>query len=182
MTDDASLTYLAYARTGKEFEVEQELREMGIDLWCGRKIEFRRSGKRRFFDPKEEPALPNYLFLSLTAGEWHEVNNSGIKYLAKTMHTLSRRDEKGLKAFRVEVGDLYQRARRIVDSNDRAAMCRFNPGDKISLRAESVFSGQVLSFRRMVQRASDMHPMVEAEMESLGRLTKVLVDPLDVKA
>ena len=88
-----ALTYLAYATTGKETEVENELQARGFKVWCGRKVEFVRKGKRRRAEAVESPKLPNYLFITMTADEWHRLHSRPLKHLAKTTYVLRRDDE-----------------------------------------------------------------------------------------
>ncbi len=175
------MIYLAYATTGKEFEVEQSLEDLGIDVWCGRKIEFLRRGKKRYAEPVESPYLPNYLFLSLSEDEWHQVMGSQVKHLAKTTYQLSGRDERHFDKFKNAVWDESLEAQAIIKRNDTAAMNQFKAGQKIK-DLQGRFGEQLLKFRRIVEAAHELFPMIEAETEMMGQTVTVRLDPLDVVA
>lgn len=180
-------TYLAYATTGKEFEVADRLKELGFDLWCGREITFVRKGKRRRPEAVERPKLPNYLWLTLEPEDWHDLHRRQVKHFAPTMYQLSARDLRGskdwigLNAFRVAVDAAYAEGQRIARNNDIAEMAQFERGQKL-IDLTGTFGETVLRFRRMIERAHELHPKIEAEMEMMGRTVRVELDPLDMKA
>ena len=171
--------YLAYATTGKEFEVADKLAADGFDVWLARKIDFIRRGKRRRPDPVERPRLPNYLFLSLTDAEWHRLHQNVPKYLAGTMYALRRDDERELDRFRGASDTEYAKAQKAAQNQE--AIAEYVRGQRI-VDVTGTFGDACLTFRRMVERAQDLHPRIEAEMEMLGRVVKVELDPLDVRA
>jgi hypothetical protein len=172
--------YLAYAASGKEFEVEETLRERGFDVWCGRKVSFVRRGKKRRAEAVISPKLPNYVFLSLTPEEWHAMHSKPIKHMARTMYVLQTRDEKQLANFQYLVDAEHQEGLRVAERNDKAEMVQFEAGqDLVDLRGR--FGEQALRFKRMVERAEDF-PLIEAETEMMGRVVTVRLDPLDVKS
>lgn len=172
--------YLAYAITGKEFVVADKLAELGFNVWCGRSITFVRKGKRRRPEAVEKPKLPNYLFLTLTPEEWHDLDRRNVKHLAPTFYLLRRDDERALAKFRAEVDAAYAEGQRIARNNDLAEIAQFKAGERL-VDLTGVFSDAVLRFRRMVERAHEMHPRIQADMEMMGRIVTVELDPLDVK-
>ena len=180
-------TYLAYVTTGQEFAVADKLAALGFDLWCGREIIFVRKGKRRRPEPVERPKLPNYLWLNLEPEEWHDLRRREVKHLAGTMYQLSPRDLRGsrdwigLNAFRAAVDAAYAEGQRIARNNDLAEMAQFERGQQL-IDLTGTFGETCLRFRRMVERAHELYPKVEAEMEMFGRTVRVELDPLDVRA
>lgn len=173
--------YLAYATSGKEFEVANKLSSLGFTVWCGRSITFARKGKRRRPEAIEKPKLPNYLFLTLTPDQWHDLHRRDVKHLASTFYQLRRDDEKALAAFRHEVDAAHAEGRRIARNNDLAEIAEYKRGQAL-VDLTGTFGEAVLRFRRMVERAHELHPKIEAEMDFMGRSVRVELDPLDVRA
>jgi hypothetical protein len=178
-------TYLAYATSGKEFEVADKLASLGFTVWCGRRIDFVRKGKRRRPEAVEKPKLPNYLFLTLTPDEWHRLqrlkNEGQIKHIAGTMYQLRRDDEDALTEFRAGVDGAHAEGQRIAKNNDIAEMAQYRAGQRL-VDLTGTFADVCLTFRRMVERAHEAFPKVEADMEMFGRMTRVYLDPISVRA
>jgi len=173
--------YLAYATTGKEFAVTEKLEELGFSVWCGRCIEFKRRGKKRRPEPMETPKLPNYLFLSLSDADWHRLRQSEVKHLAQTLYPLSRGDTRALANFKLAVEGAYEEGQRIARNNDIAQIAEYKRGQAL-IDLSGKLGEVTLRFRKMVERAHELHPKIEAEMEMMGRWVKVELDPLDTKA
>lgn len=173
--------YLAYATSGREFEVAEKLASLGFTVWCGRAITFRRKGKRRRPEAVEHPKLPNYLFLTLTPDEWHDLHRRDVKHLASTLYMLRRDDERALATFRHEVDTAHREGHRIARNNDLAEIAEYKRGQRL-VDLTGTFGETVLTFRRMIERAHEMHPRIQADMEMMGRVVTVELDPLDVRA
>jgi hypothetical protein len=176
-------TWLAYIQTGREFEVAAELEARGFPVWVARKITLERRGKRRRPDVIESPYLPNYAFLDLDDAAFHRLmhTNRPVKYLARTMTALRRDDEAALMAFRADIDRAYANAQKHVQNASRADLAEYRRGQAIR-QISGPFADTLLRFRRLVEGAADLHPMIEAEMDLMGRAVRVKVDPLDVKA
>lgn len=175
--------HLAYATTGREFEVEEALTERGFEVWCGKRVEFLRRGKKRRAEAVTTPKLPNYLFISLTGQEWHDLRSRPTKYLAPTMYTLTEQDmrgPKGFERFRELTDESYQRGLGVAERNNAAEMVQFKEGEAL-IDLKGRFGEQAMKFRRIVERANDF-PLIEAEAEMMGRTVTVRLDPLDVRA
>lgn len=165
-------TYLCYARSGKEFDVSDEIRALGGDVWCGRRIEWVRTGKKRRPEPREVPALPNYIFATLTPDQYHAARN--VKFLAHTMAQLSPGAIDGFRRFARVVDDRFERdgmARKIP-----SRQTQFDPGEALQIIG-GPFSEMTGTFRRIVEHAHDMHPRVEVMVNGIP----VAVDPLSVR-
>ena len=170
-------TYLGYARTGREFQVTEDLNAIGLQTWCGRKLEFIRRGKKRRPEPVESPYLQNYIFAELPAERFLEVR--GIKGLAKTLTPLCAPDMLSLARFQSEVEAEYQKAKAIARNQD--AICEYKAGQALTVISGNL-QDTMLRFREMVERAHDMHPKIRADMELFGQTVSVEIDPLDVKS
>lgn len=171
------VTYLGYARGGKEFEVTADIEALGVAVYCARKIEFLRRGKERRPRPVEAPYLQNYLFIEIPAELFLDV--LAIKYLASTLTPLSGADMRSLGRFRDEVDLEYAAAQRIGRNQD--AISEYKTGQALRV-LDGQFSDKMLTFRSMVDRAHDMHPKVIADMEMMGQNVTVELDPLNVRA
>lgn len=169
--------WLGHIKAGAEFDVEQQILDVGITAWVPRMVEIKRVGKKRQATITERPYLPNVIFMDLTPHQWHEVQT--IKYLAGTMYAINRRDAEQVQAFRREVEAEQQEARNALANQQ--AVAEFTPGQAIEVLS-GPFTDAVVTFRRMVQAAHDLHPVYEAEMDILGQKATIRVDPLDVKA
>lgn len=202
---DRKMNLLAYAITGKEFVAMDDLTRYGIDHWRGVRIEFERRGKQRTAEPHEYPAIHNYIWLRPEPEQMRHL--SGVRFLGSTFHFLGKHAIADLKRFQNEVEAKEQDARAIIAEQQRAleiakdkardaeskraamdaqramikaSLAEYNAGDKIIIR-DGVLAGEMATFKRLVQGAKDVFPFVEAEMEMLGRITTVKIDPLAVR-
>jgi len=172
-----TITYLGYARSGKEVEVTESIKAMDLAVYCPMRIEFIRRGKDRRARRVESPYLQNYIFAEIPAERFLDV--LAVKYLASTLTPLSGADMRSLWQFRDMVEDEYADAKRI--SQNQAAICEYKAGQAIQA-LDGRFSDKMLTFRSMVERAHDMYPKVVAGMEMMGRELTVELDPLNVRA
>lgn len=170
-----AVTYLAYAKTGKEFEVEDELRALDIPVWCARVIECKRSGKRRKAEYHEMPKLPNYLFAELTPTTFYEA--IAVKHLYPFLYALGESDRRNLASFKREVDADYAEADRARRRGERI-VAEYAPGDAI-MAVQGPFRDVLLRFRRVIENSEPI--TYEAEMQLFGRVTRVHVDPLDLR-
>jgi len=176
-----------------EFAVVRQLQAMGIEAHAPVRITFLRKGKRRYAEPETEVLLPNYVFADIPDDLYHAAIRA--RGLAPTLMAISRADMtgvrkdkdqnevqtgKGLSEFITRANAKAEEARRIIDRNDRAAMCQFDPGDMLEILS-GPFMNQVVRFTRMVSAAHEMHPMVGFEGELFGRAVPGVIDPLDVR-
>lgn len=162
-----------------EFAVERQLKELGLEAFAPRKIEFKRQGKKRHAEPITSAYLPGYVFAEIPAEMF--VKAISCRGLNPSMMAVSPQEvRRHVKPFLCKVAEENAEAQRIIDSRDRAAMCQFEPGAALEVLA-GPFADRIVRFTGMVQAAHDMHPMIEAQMDILGRLTRVKVDPLDVR-
>ena len=167
-------TYLLYAKAGKEFEVTEALQDMAIDAWCGRVIQWRRSGKKRTPDPVEVPALPNYIWATMSPYQYYEAQK--IKHLARKVMGVTYSAERGLKRFMAFTDAAYAQQKRAVESAN-VPFPEFDTGEAIKVIGGK-FAEQVFSFREAVFADDPQRRKIKAD----GPFGTVLLDPLDVKA
>ena len=165
--------YLCYARSGKEFEVADALTALGADVWCGRKIEWVRTGKKRRPEPKETPALPNYLFARMTPEQFYAA--LAVKFLARTMAPLSAGSMVGFERFARSVDQRYQ-ADDKMRRNAEIPLSQFQPGELIQIIG-GPFADLTGTFRGIVEHAHDIHPRIQMDLGGVP----VTLDPLDVR-
>jgi hypothetical protein len=158
--------------------VIEELRLMGVDAWCGRKIEFKRSGKKRYAEAHESPFLPNYLFMTVEADQFTAA--VGVKYLAPTLMMVPLGEVAAIKGFKDGVQAQYEAAERI-DANSRAAVAEYTKGQRIEA-INGHFMDLPIWFSRVVQGKHDAWPRVEGHVDMMGGRVPVQFDPLDVRA
>ncbi len=163
-----------------EFAVERQLRALGLQAHAPRKIEFKRVGKKRHPDPVTSAYLPGYIFAEIPAAKFTAaIQCNGLR---PTMMAIPPQEVmRHVLRFIDRVGGENAEAERIIASRDRAAMCQFQTGQALDVLA-GPFADRIVEFERMVQASHDMHPMIEAKMEILGRLVRTRIDPLDVRA
>lgn len=177
--------YLAYAKSGKEFEAADEISEL-IECWCGKVMEFKSPGKKRKIKAVTKPKLPNYLFLNMPAETFWKVQTCS-KYLYPTFSLLTTSDLRGSKGhigfleFRDRVDEEYRQAERIRMQTDPDKLEQYVKGQKLT-EITGRFSDRLLVYHGMIQQAHDLYPKVQAYTEMFGRETLVSLDPLDVKA
>mgnify|MGYP000409791559 CR=1 FL=1 len=172
-----------YPQTFKQFWVIEELRKMGIKAWCGRKIEFYRTGKNRYAEAHESPFLPNYLFIEMSAAQFFSATD--VQFLAPTFQMVPSREviggdgRMGLDGFKSLIEAQYEAAERI-DANSKAAIAEYTKGELIT--ATGPFADMEIWFNRIVQQGHDAWPRIEGLVQMMGGKVPVQFDPLDVRA
>jgi len=167
------MNYLGYAKSGHEFEVQDELADMGISSWVGRVIEWKRVGKKRYPEPYEIPALPNYIFMELSPHNFHKALT--VRFLASALVALGSLDRRGLARFQGAVQAEYEEQDRL-RRNREMPRAEFKPGQTLEIIG-GPFSEKVATFRQVIERSGQMHPKLEADVEGM----KLHLDPLDVR-
>jgi len=168
-------TYLGYAKGGHEFAVADDLLDLGVHVWCGRVIEWKRTGHKRHPEPVELPALPNYLFLQIHPDEFYTAQR--VKNLASTMHALTPFALRDFRRFQRSVDTHYEAAMRDVE-NATEPRPEFTQGQAIKA-ISGPLAETLATFERIV-RAGDRW-QYEATTEMMGRKVKVRIDPADVR-
>lgn len=181
---------MAYATTGREFEVMDDLAAIGVDYWRGKRIEFERRGKSRIAEPFEYPALPNYLHISAPFYRVSDIMN--IRHLSRTIKFLHPSDVRGWQVFQNASDSRYAEAQKVIIERERMSLANASRQDMINLIAQykagdaleisgGAFAGMLATFGRMVVKPGTAHPMVEANVRIFDRDVPTAVDPLDVR-
>ncbi len=162
-----------------EFAVERQLLALGIEAHAPRKVELKRRGKKRTADKIENPYLPGYFFADIPADKFAAAQE--VRGLLPGLMAIPAAEVKReIRKFLATVDDENAEAQRILDANDKAAMCQFAPGEASEILA-GPFMDRLVRFKRMYQNEHDPHPMIEARAELFGQEVKLTLDPLDVR-
>ena len=167
--------YFAYARSGKEFEVSEDINKL-CECWCGRVIDVKRLPKRHKADAITKPKLPNYLFIHLPAEVFYKVQE--VRHLYPTFSELTRRDVKDFMRFKETVDEEYQEALRFV-ANTTGTLEEFKAGQQLT-ELTGRFGDKCLTYHRMIRHTHDPYARVLASIPMFGRETMVELDPIDV--
>lgn len=164
--------YAFYTR--REFDAQEEAEALGLTCYVPRRVDMIRQGKRRRPDPVVRAVLPNYVFVETDAHGWHMLKDS--------------------KNFRSWVGIGPNEARRVMAFIDRceadylARMAQieagervqeYNPGDVLEIIGGPL-TGQLARFRQTIERGM-LFPEVVAEVEMMGQIVPVRLDPLNAR-
>lgn len=168
--------WLAYAKAGKEFEVQQALAGIDVTAHCARQVEAKRVGKRRRPDIFIEPLLPNYIFIDCAVEEYLDV--VAIKHLASTMSIIPTADQRSVRRFLdVAEGEFTDRMARI-EAGERVD--EFKLGDVLQV-LDGPLSGLTATFKRILEGDRGVFPSVVAEVKLMGQSVEAKLDVLDVR-
>ena len=171
------MMYLLYSRSGREFEVEADLREMGIDVWCGRVLEGRpdpkRAGRKRPTIWTERPVLPNYIFADLTEDEFQDTRD--VKHIIGFVTAVHDGAAREVDAFRNRVEKAHRDAQRARERGEMAPPT-FTPNQALEVIGGPL-SGLMVNYRRIVE---DAQGLFSVEVDTA--FSPVRVNPADVKA
>jgi len=167
--------YLLYARSGQEIPVRDELRLIGADVWLGLVLEGKpdpkRAGRKRATIWNERPALPNYLWATMTHQQFYDAKT--IKFLSPTMTLVPYSAERDLRRFQDMTDREYQKALRAKERGEEAPPA-FDAGQALEIIGGPL-AGLTARFRRIVEDAEGYH------VESDGPLGIVKLNPGDVR-
>lgn len=169
-------TWIGYARSGKEFEVQQAIRDLGITCHVPRKVEGIRRGKKRWPEPMTTPFLPNYVFLDCTADDYYRLTS--VKFLAQTKRMVPETERRLVQRFIDATEADYARRMDAIEAGQRVE--EYQPEEVLRIVGGSL--GETLGrFKRLVETAHDQYPILEVEVEMFGRPTRTKVDPINAR-
>jgi transcription antitermination factor NusG len=171
----SSALWIVYARAGREFDVEEQATALGIEATVPRRVDIIRRGKRRWPDAIESPFLPNYVFVWMTDEEWHWLRD--IKEVASIMG-VGPLEAREVQDFIAAAEASYQARMAQIAAGQRVA--EYEPDDVLTI-ISGPLQGQMARFRKMVERADELFPKIAADMELMGRVVPVEIDPLDAR-
>lgn len=170
------MMWLAYAKAGKEFEVQQALADIDVTAHCARQVEAKRVGKRRRPDIFIEPLLPNYIFIDCAAEQYLDV--VAIKHLAGTMSMIPSADQRSVHRFLdIAEGEFTDRMARI-EAGERVD--EFAVGDVLEV-LDGLFSEFEATFKHILEGDKGVFPSVVASVDMMGQAVEVKFDVLDVR-
>lgn len=184
--------WIAYVPAGQEFALVEDCEVLGISAIAPRKVEAVRTGNKRYPEPRVTPYLPNYVFITATADEWHWLKE--IRYVRDIMGIVPQWESK-VHDFCATIESQYHERIAEIDQaaavmKDREAskearrealkvMQHYQPGDLLEVIL-GPFAGQIVAFGAMVERAASKLPEIEVALQGMAWGT-VRVDPLAVR-
>lgn len=177
-TKDANGDPIKPPRVLKQLWVQEALRRIGVDSWCGTKVEFKRVGTRRIADRFERPYMPNYLFIDIPLDKFSAA--MAVDYLAPSLQMVPKAEIAAIQQWQAGVNEAYNAA-LLVDGNSKAAIAEYTRGQALHA-TRGPFEGFPMWFERVAQQAHDKWPKIVASVEVMGGRVDVRLDPLDVKA
>lgn len=169
--------YLLHAKAGREFEASEDLRALGLTVYCARKMEFVRTGNNRRPEPRVSAYLPNYIFAEIPAHKF--LDAVAVKHIASTAMPVASRNLEAVHNFLAVTEAEYTTAEKI--KNNRDLVAHYRTGQALKC-LDGPMQDVMLAFVSLVERSHDLHPKVRAEGEFMGQMTTFEFDPLDVRA
>ena len=184
--------WVAYVQSGQEFALVEDCEVLGISAIAPRKVDAVRTGNKRWPEKRILPYLPNYVFVTASAEEWHWLRD--IKYVRDIMGVIPQWEPKvrdfcetierqyRVRAAEIEQAAAVMRDREASKEARREAirvMQAYTPGDLLEV-ITGPFAGQLVRFGAMVERAASKTPEIEVSLDGLQWGTMRL-DPLAVK-
>jgi len=183
---------LATTNTGREFATSDAINDMGGHAVVPRTIDEIRDKKTRKHIMAEMPALARYMFLAISADQWHQIKDGVMIRLpngTRKRSPITKVDEilpkewERVKDFFAEIEMDYQYRTALLDDEEwqaqhpgpRKYLAPYNVADKLHL-----LGGDLQA--RFVQSLGTVDaPMIEAEVMMFGREVKVKVEPDKVR-
>lgn len=167
--------WAAYTGKGQEFAVQEACEAIGVTCFVPRKVEVKRIRTRRRPDVFVTPYLPNYAFIWATDEQYHWLKD--VKPVRSIMG-IGPGSERLVRAFIDRVESDFAARMAQIEAGERVA--EYNPGDLLEIIA-GPFAGQLARFGRMIETSQDIFPSISANMDLMGRETRVKLDPLQVR-
>lgn len=166
--------WLAYAPARREFEARDAIAALGIHAIVPRRVDLIRHGKRRFPDAVVSPILPNYLFLDITDAQWHQVAH--LPTIRLTLMGIGPKDWRDVQIFATATEADFASRMAEIDAGSRVS--EYQPGDALKI-ISGALSNQMATFRRIIESRHSPFPVIEAEINIMGRVTPIRLDPVN---
>lgn len=171
-----------------ELAIAGALADMDIVADPALEARFVRVGKDRNHQLKLSPYLSGYVFAELSDEEYAKAMQLRGVWGALKLRKRSGTSSNAAECFDTQARLFLNRLakdrddkERIAESRDKAAMCAFDPGQRVAITSGPLM-GSLAHFKAKTQKPGDNFPMIEVEAEFMGQATTVRVDPLDVVA
>ena len=168
--------WLAYAKAGKELDVQQSLADIGITAYCAKVVEARRVGKRHRPDIFIDPLLPNYLFVACDAEQYLQAIN--VKHMAPIMAAVPTSDLRSVMTFLETAKDEFESRMSRIAAGERLE--QFAVGDLLNI-IDGPLAGLSASFMAISEGDRGVFPSVVADVEMMDRVVTAKLDVLHVK-
>jgi transcription antitermination factor NusG len=161
------------AYTRREFDAAEECEALGITAYAPRKVDVRRSGKKRRAEAVEGPAWPGYIFIEATADEWHMLK--ACKHI-RTLMGIGPKEAEMVRALIKQVEAEFDKRMAQIAAGERVS--EYRPGELLEI-VLGPFAGQLARFKRIAEGA--IFPEVVAEADIMGQSVTIRLDPLAAK-
>ena len=187
-------TYAINTTRGKEFEVEQELSDLGLKPWVPKRRDVRYIKEQRDHKWYDRPYVHKLIFCVIPAILWRDVVE--LKHVIGKPLGMSQRDLDGtpahvnkvtgktvpaipgLRQFQEAVDAEYADAQR--REANASYECLYTPGQALEL-LDGAFRGLPAQFQNVVKRAHDDYAKLRVNVQIFGRDTPVEIDPDKVR-
>jgi len=142
--------YACAARTGSEFDVEADLREIGAWAIAPRRVVPFIPPNQSKPVPSERPLWPGYVFAALDAWRLFEARN--IRHLHRTRLQLSAKEASQLMQVIEALDAENERLRREIDAGRRAV--DLVKGERVEI-LDGPLAGRLGEFERIIRRSAD---------------------------
>lgn len=188
-------TYAIRVARRKEFEVETDLRAIGLHPWVPRMLDSRYVKEKRAWVWYDKPYIPTLMFCVIPPIYWRDVVD--MRHVIGKPEALSRLDIDGvaghykkgsgewcppvvgLSGFKAAVLEEYADADRARMNSDY--QCKFVKGQALEI-TKGKFTGIPASFSEEVKNAHDGYKRLRLDVQMFGRSTSVEIDPDYVRA
>lgn len=189
-----SSTYAINVTRQQEFEVEEDLKALGLHPWVPLRLASRYIKEKREAVWYDRPYVHKLIFCVIPAIYWRDVVE--MKHVIGKPVALSQMDIEGrpahvkkstgkhvpavpgLKQFKDAVEAEYADMQRLRDNSEY--VCQYKPGQALELLS-GPFSGLTGTFQKVIRRAHDDYTRLRVEVDVFGRPTEMEVDPDKVK-
>ena len=172
-------TYAINTTRGKEFEVETELKNLGLRPWVPKFLASKYVKEKRETVWYDKPYVSKLIFCVVPAIYWPDVVN--LKHVIGKPLELSRRDidgtrygVAGLVQFKSLVEAEYADRERLKVNSEY--QCQYEPGQAL-LMLDGAFEGCQVTFKDTIKRAHDHYHKLRVSVEFFGRESLLEVDP-----
>ena len=182
---------LATAPTGREFATADAINNLGGMAVVPRTVEEIRDKKRKHI-MAELPAMHNYMFLSVTASQWHQINGGVMirlesghlkRVMVRTVRDILPQEWPRVQLFVAEIEMDYQHRMASIEHaaweaahpGTRPYLAPYNIGEKLPL-----LGGDLEAYFVRSLGTADA-PMIEAEITMFGGPVRVTLDPAKVE-
>lgn len=175
---------IGYARAGREFEVGEELRSHGFKVVVPRVITRLSRGKNRSASIASKPYLSNYIFMSLTEGDYHRliVNLGRFKYLSHSFQIVPTVLASVMDAWIEATESEAIKAELAFSKWD--TVWPYSPKDEMEVIGGPLLGfleGRRVVFEKMNESAHLEFPMATVRASMMGREVSVDIDPLHLR-